>query len=120
MPPVNPREEKRVAPVAGALLRLWKASLSPVLALFGARCRHLPTCSEYMAEACSRHGAWTGIWMGFARLMRCRPFGSSGYDPVPVDKPDAPSWAPWRLGDWRGPRPGVETDSEACHLERDD
>jgi len=101
----SPKRENQLRPISHGLLRVYKATLSPVLALFGARCRHGPSCSEYMAEAVSRHGLWAGGWMGIARLQRCRPGGSMGYDPVPERPETAVWWRPWTYGDWRGPRP---------------
>ncbi|MBV9218479.1 MAG: membrane protein insertion efficiency factor YidD [Methylobacteriaceae bacterium] len=72
--------------------------------LFGGQCRHLPTCSEYADAAVARHGAWAGAWMGLARICRCHPWGTAGYDPVPEAKPEgACRFAPWRYGRWRGP-----------------
>jgi len=90
--------------LAYSLLWIYKRTLSPVFIFFGIRCRHAPTCSEYGAECVACHGVWAGGWMTLARFLRCRPGGSSGIDPVPTEKPDAPFWAPWRYGDWRGPR----------------
>ena len=46
-------------------------------------CRFFPSCSEYTREAIDVHGAWRGGWLGVRRLLRCRPFGPSGFDPVP-------------------------------------
>jgi uncharacterized protein len=72
-------------------------------ALVGRHCRHLPTCSEYMDEAVRRHGAWTGGWMGLARICRCGPGGTSGLDFVPEALPPQGAWyKPWRYGRWRG------------------
>lgn len=48
-----------------------------------ARCRYIPTCSQYAAEAIEQYGAATGSWLALKRLARCQPFGSHGYDPVP-------------------------------------
>jgi putative membrane protein insertion efficiency factor len=46
-------------------------------------CRFTPSCSCYAAEALELHGARRGLWLTVRRLVRCRPFGPSGYDPVP-------------------------------------
>ncbi|MDP7579488.1 MAG: membrane protein insertion efficiency factor YidD [SAR202 cluster bacterium] len=58
----------------------YQAAISPYL---GGYCRHTPTCSNYTYEAISRYGAFKGTWLGGRRLLRCRPMGTSGYDPVP-------------------------------------
>lgn len=46
-------------------------------------CRFFPSCSTYARDAYELHGARRGSWLTLRRLLRCRPFGSSGYDPVP-------------------------------------
>lgn len=46
-------------------------------------CRYLPTCSQYMVEAVKKYGIIKGGWLGIKRLLRCNPWGGSGYDPVP-------------------------------------
>lgn len=63
-----------------ALIRLYRFTLSP---FFRGACRHEPSCSAYAEEAVRRHGAFSGARLAIARLARCRPFGSHGYDPVP-------------------------------------
>lgn len=47
-------------------------------------CRFFPSCSEYGREAIAVHGAARGGWLTVRRLSRCRPFGPSGFDPVPL------------------------------------
>lgn len=46
-------------------------------------CRFYPSCSEYGRESIEIHGARRGLWLTMRRLLRCRPFGPSGFDPVP-------------------------------------
>jgi hypothetical protein len=37
-----------------------------------------------MLDALKLHGPFTGLMMGTGRILRCRPGGTHGYDPVPV------------------------------------
>lgn len=61
------------------LIRFYQWAISPWL---GKNCRYEPTCSQYMLEALNIHG-FRGLWMGSKRILRCHPWGGSGYDPVP-------------------------------------
>lgn len=49
-------------------------------------CRHTPTCSQYMYEAVEIHGSIKGVYLGTKRILRCNPWGTFGYDPVPKRK----------------------------------
>ncbi len=46
-------------------------------------CRHQPTCSNYMIEALKEYGVFKGTYLGIKRILKCSPWGTSGYDPVP-------------------------------------
>lgn len=46
-------------------------------------CRFEPSCSIYAEEAVRRYGFWVGGKLAVARLLRCRPGGPFGLDPVP-------------------------------------
>mgnify|MGYP000559126818 FL=1 len=46
-------------------------------------CRFVPTCSEYAIEAIKKHGPFKGLYLAVRRILRCHPWGGSGYDPVP-------------------------------------
>ena len=46
-------------------------------------CRHIPSCSNYMIMAIETHGFWKGFLLGIKRILKCRPKGTYGYDPVP-------------------------------------
>jgi uncharacterized protein len=66
--------------VLRGLIRAYQLFLSP---LVGPTCRYLPSCSDYASEAIARHGVVEGSWLALLRLLRCHPWGGSGYDPVP-------------------------------------
>ena len=46
-------------------------------------CRFTPTCSQYAKEAIIKHGPIKGLGLAIWRILRCNPWGGSGYDPVP-------------------------------------
>ncbi len=50
---------------------------------FHVLCRHIPTCSNYAIEAIEEYGSIKGLYLAIRRILRCNPFGTSGYDPVP-------------------------------------
>lgn len=62
------------------LVRFYQLCISP---LTPAACRFTPTCSQYALEALRKHGLFKGGWLTVKRLLRCHPWGGSGYDPVP-------------------------------------
>jgi len=62
------------------LVRAWQVGPSAVMP---PTCRFMPSCSAYAIEALERHGAFRGGWLTLKRLLRCHPWGGSGYDPVP-------------------------------------
>ncbi len=85
--------------VSYGLIQGYRYSLSMFM---GRTCRHAPSCSEFTRDAIWRHGFWPGGWMGLARIVRCRPGGTHGYDPVPEALPlDAHWYVPWSYGRWK-------------------
>ncbi len=73
-----------MSPPARFLLLLVTAYRQGVSPLLGPRCRFLPSCSAYAAEALQVHGALRGSWLSLRRLLRCHPFHPGGSDPVPA------------------------------------
>ena len=62
------------------LVRLYQKYISP---LRPACCRYVPTCSQYALEALRKYGPLKGGYLAVRRILRCHPWGGSGYDPVP-------------------------------------
>lgn len=62
------------------LVRFYQVCLSP---LKPPSCRFTPTCSQYAIEALRKYGPIKGLYLTVRRLLRCHPWGGSGYDPVP-------------------------------------
>ena len=46
-------------------------------------CRFTPTCSEYARQALKKYGPIKGLALAIWRILKCNPWGGSGYDPVP-------------------------------------
>ena len=61
-------------------IRFYQTVISP---LTPPSCRFTPTCSEYARQALIKHGPVVGLYLAIKRLLRCHPWGGSGYDPVP-------------------------------------
>ncbi len=61
-------------------IRFYQRFISPMLP---PACRFTPTCSQYAVEAIQKHGALKGLYLAIRRILRCHPWGGSGYDPVP-------------------------------------
>ena len=63
-----------------ALIRFYQICISP---LKPPTCRFTPTCSQYALEAFRKYGPLKGFRLSLKRILRCHPWGGSGYDPVP-------------------------------------
>ncbi|MCI8360405.1 MAG: membrane protein insertion efficiency factor YidD [Clostridiales bacterium] len=61
-------------------IRIYQTGISSQTA---SHCRYDPTCSNYALEALEKHGVLKGCGLTIWRILRCNPFGGSGYDPVP-------------------------------------
>ena len=61
-------------------IKIYQIIISPLL---GPSCRFTPTCSQYAVEAIQKYGPFKGSWLSFKRILKCHPWGESGYDPVP-------------------------------------
>lgn len=61
-------------------IKFYQNCISP---LTPPSCRFQPTCSEYARQAIIKHGPIKGLALAIWRILRCNPWGGSGYDPVP-------------------------------------
>ena len=61
-------------------IRFYQKCISP---LTPPSCRFSPTCSEYARQALVKYGPIKGLALSIWRILRCNPWGGSGYDPVP-------------------------------------
>ena len=63
-----------------AVISFYQNLISP---FFAPRCRFSPTCSQYSKESIKNHGPFKGLILTFKRIVKCHPWGGSGYDPIP-------------------------------------
>lgn len=80
-------QQEHTCRLAVEILRFYKTGISPLLP---PSCRFVPTCSVYATEAYTTYGVTKGTILTAWRLMRCNPWGGSGYDPVSWPPPGLP------------------------------
>ena len=71
------------------IIRFYQSSLSPAIP---SSCRFYPSCSAYAYESVSTWGVKDGLWLTLRRVLRCRPFGGYGCDPVPAKPEPLECW----------------------------
>ena len=72
--------------VAVFFVRVYQCLLSPLKMFFfgtSCSCRFQPTCSCFASTALLRFGLLRGSYLILCRILRCNPWNSGGYDPVP-------------------------------------
>lgn len=65
------------------LVRLYQHTIGLI---YPRVCRFEPTCSTYAIKAIETHNISRAIMLIAWRIIRCNPFCSGGYDPVPIKK----------------------------------
>jgi putative membrane protein insertion efficiency factor len=63
------------------LIKLYRKFISPLKGR--SSCIYTPTCSLYALQALEKYGAVKGTYLAVRRVLRCHPFATGGYDPVP-------------------------------------
>ena len=61
-------------------IRFYQKYISPNTP---ARCKYVPTCSQYALTAIERYGIIVGGILAVWRLLRCNPWSKGGFDYVP-------------------------------------
>jgi putative membrane protein insertion efficiency factor len=63
------------------LIKIYRKFISPLKVR--SSCIYYPTCSLYAIQALEKYGAIKGTYLAIRRILRCHPFATGGYDPVP-------------------------------------
>lgn len=64
------------------MIHVYQKVGSPAVSALGGRCRYEPTCSHYAEDAIGHYGTLWGSARTIGRLLRCAPWGGTGYDPA--------------------------------------
>jgi hypothetical protein len=62
-------------------IKIYSLIISPLIGGYKS-CRFTPTCSQYAIDAIEKLGIIKGTFAAISRIIRCNPWGGSGYDPV--------------------------------------
>jgi putative membrane protein insertion efficiency factor len=78
-----PADQWTTAAAVGSI-HVYQATLSPIYARMGFKCRFTPTCSHYGEEAIRKYGVAKGGYLATKRILRCGPWTPMGtVDQVP-------------------------------------
>ncbi|OQY01643.1 MAG: membrane protein insertion efficiency factor YidD [Desulfobacteraceae bacterium 4572_130] len=61
-------------------IKIYQYFISPFIRK---TCRFYPSCSQYALEAITTYGVLKGSFLATKRILKCHPFHSGGFDPVP-------------------------------------
>jgi putative membrane protein insertion efficiency factor len=93
------------------VIQLYRHMVSP---LRPASCRFVPTCSQYAVDALTEYGLMRGSWLAAGRLVKCGPWHSGGWDPIP-ERPshrrDCPAGSDESSNAWGSPAELAEGES---------
>jgi putative membrane protein insertion efficiency factor len=74
----RPPSNQLVTAAAVGGIHLYQATLSPVYARIGVRCRFTVTCSHYGEEAVQKYGVAKGGYLAAKRILKCGPWTPMG------------------------------------------
>ena|SRR6187402_2074931 len=78
-----PSSQWTTAAAVGSI-HVYQATMSPLYARMGFKCRFTVTCSHYGEEAIRKYGVAKGGYLAAKRIFRCGPWTPVGtVDPVP-------------------------------------
>ncbi|MBI9045445.1 MAG: membrane protein insertion efficiency factor YidD [Anaerolineaceae bacterium] len=72
------------------LLRIYQKTISK--ALPPDTCRYYPSCSHYSYQSIYKFGVLKGSLLSIWRVLRCNPFSSGGFDPIPESFKSLKEW----------------------------
>ena len=80
----RPPADQWLTAAAVGSIHAYQATLSPLYARAGVRCRFTLSCSHYGEDVIRKYGVARGGYLAAARVLRCGPWTPEGtVDPVP-------------------------------------
>ncbi len=61
-------------------VKFYRLFISP---FFPKSCRFEPSCSQFALDCLKKHNLFKALYFISRRILKCHPYGSKGYDPVP-------------------------------------
>ena len=69
-----------ISNVLYCFVKTYRLFISP---FFPKCCRFEPSCSQFALDSLKKHNLFKALYLISKRILKCHPFGSSGYAPVP-------------------------------------